>query len=203
MRVKTEQELFWEGAFGSNYTVRNTELSGGRKPFWADVLRRTADVNSVCELGANRGENIRALRELSPELSLTGVEINSSAFELLCNLPDVQAVHSSIQDFTTEQRFDMVFTSGVLIHLNPDDLPRVYAKMAELSNRYVLINEYYNPHPTEIDYRGHAGKLFKRDFAGEFLDQNPQFSVVDYGFLWNRVHPAWDNTTWVLMEKGL
>jgi pseudaminic acid biosynthesis-associated methylase len=203
MRQKTEQELFWEGQFGTDYTTRNRDLSQSRQPFWGEILKISKAVHSICELGSNRGENLDALRALDAKLNLTGVEINPTACEHLRAIADVHACQSSIQDFQTEQRFDLVFTSGVLIHLNPDDLPMIYRKMDQLSSRYVLINEYYNPHPTEIDYRGHTGKLFKRDFAGEFLDMHDgQFSVASYGFLWNRLHPAWDNTTWVLMEKN-
>lgn len=203
MRQKTEQELFWEGEFGTDYTLRNRDLSQSRQPFFTEVLKHTQNVHSICELGPNRGENLSALQAVNPKLQLTGVEINPTAIDYLQAITGVKALHSSIQDFQTEQRFDLVFTSGVLIHMNPDDLPMIYRKMGQLSNRYVLINEYYNPHPTEINYRGHVGKLFKRDFAGEFLDSHDgQFSVVSHGFLWKRLHPAWDNTTWVLMERN-
>ena len=203
MRQKTEQELFWEGQFGTDYTVRNRDLSQSRQPFFAEILKITQGVQSICELGPNRGENLNALKAINPSLQLTGVEINPVAIEYLNAIAGVEAIHSSIQDFKTEQCYDLVFTSGVLIHLNQEDLPLVYQKMGDLSKRYVLINEYYNHSPTEIPYRGNAGKLFKRDFAGEFLDlHNGLFSVAHYGFLWSRLHPAWDNTTWVLMEKN-
>lgn len=203
MRQKTEQELFWEGQFGIDYTVRNRDLSQQRQPFFAEVLKLTQNVHSICELGPNRGENLNALQALKPDLQLTGVEINPVAMAYLTKLQGVEAIQSSIQDFQTERRFDLVFTSGVLIHLNPHDLPLVYRKIGGLSSRYVLMNEYYNPSPTEVPYRGNTGKLFKRDFAGEFLDlHDGQYAIVSYGFLWNRLHPAWDNTTWVLMEKS-
>jgi pseudaminic acid biosynthesis-associated methylase len=202
MRQKNEQELFWEGAFGADYTARNQDLSEERLPFFSKLLALMSNVQTVCELGSNRGENLSALQRLRPDLRLTGVEINLAAVERLQAISGVEAVQSSIQDFAPRQQYDLVFTSGVLIHLNPEDLSLVYRKMGELSKRYVLINEYFNPSPVEILYRGNTGKLFKRDFAGEFLDaQDGRFSVVDYGFLWSRLNPAWDNTTWVLMEK--
>jgi len=202
MRQKTEQELFWEGQFGTEYTVRNRDLSQDRQPFFAQLLKTASGLHSVCEFGPNRGENLNALKAVDPSLQLTGVDINPVAIEHLHAIEGVKAIHSSIQDFETDERFDLVFSSGVLIHLNPHDLPLVYRKMGKLSQRYVLINEYYNHSPTEIPYRGNIGKLFKRDFAGEFLDLHQgQYAVADYGFLWSRMHPAWDNTTWVLMEK--
>jgi hypothetical protein len=44
----------------------------------------------------------------------------------------------------------------------------------------------YNPTPGAIHYREHDDRLFKRDFAGEFLVAHPEFQFVDYGFVWRR-----------------
>jgi len=67
---------------------------------------------------------------------------------------------------------------------------------------YVPISEYCNPGPTEITYRGHTGKLFKRDFAGEMLDRFRNLKLIDYGFTYRR-DPNFpqDDMTWFLMEK--
>ena len=202
MRHKTEQELFWEGNFGTEYTARNQILPEQRQPFFAKVLQKTYSVRTICELGANRGHNLQAFTYLNHNFELTGVELNQAAIAELKKISDVQAVQASIQDFQPDKTFDLVFTSGVMIHINPDDLPIVYQKIYDISSRYILLNEYYNPVPIEINYRGHTGKLFKRDFAGEFIEQHrSKVSVIDYGFLWQRMYPTWDNTTWFLMEK--
>jgi pseudaminic acid biosynthesis-associated methylase len=70
------------------------------------------------------------------------------------------------------------------------------------SRRYVLVCEYYNPVPVEVAYRGHAERLFKRDFAGEIMTLFPDLSLLDYGFVYHRdpVFPA-DDFNWFLMEK--
>jgi spore coat polysaccharide biosynthesis protein SpsF len=201
-REKTEQEIFWEGNFGTEYTGRVRITPELRQPFFAEILKTVQGVKTVCELGANRGHNLQAIRNLASTLHLTGVELNKAAISELEKTSGIEVVCSSIQDFNPVTQFDLVFTCGVLIHINPDDLPLVYQKINHISSRYVLINEYYNPQPVEVNYRGHGGKLFKRDFAGEFIEQNGgHFLVVDYGFLWKRLHPAWDDTTWFLLEK--
>jgi pseudaminic acid biosynthesis-associated methylase len=202
MRTKTEQELFWQGEFGDAYTERNRTPSAGRLPFFRRILGLTEEVRSACELGANRGDNLVAIRELEPAIALTGVELNSRAAAVLQRrLEDAQVVLSSIQELSLEQRFDLVFTCGVLIHIPPEDLPIVYDRLVNLSSRYVLVNEYFNPRPVEVAYRGHRDRLFKRDFAGELIDKYQNLKVLDYGFLWHRMEPGWDDTTWVLMEK--
>ena len=81
-------------------------------------------------------------------------------------------------------------------------LPVAYQRLFDASHRYVLVCEYYNPTPTSVPYRGHADRLFKRDFAGEMLDLYPRLSLVDYGFAYRRdpVFPQ-DDVSWFLMRK--
>jgi len=205
MTHTTEQEAFWEGDFGNEYTDRNRGAGwvAANAAFFSKVLARTQPVKGVLELGPNSGLNLMALRHLLPTAKLSGVEINeNAAAELQSNLSDVDLHVSSILDFQPEATWDLVFTKGVLIHINPDKLPIVYELMYRASSRYLLVSEYYNPKPTEVTYRGHTGKLFKRDFAGEILDKFSDLSLIDYGFVYHR-DPNFpqDDMTWFLMEK--
>lgn len=205
MTRTTEQETFWEGDFGNEYVDRNQgpRLVASKTAFFSKVLARAHSVNSVLELGSNIGLNLVALRHLLPAAQLSAVEINQkAASELQSKLPDVNLHVKSILEFQPEATWDLVFTKGVLIHINPDKLPTVYELIHRASSRYVLVAEYYNPKPTEITYRGHAGKLFKRDFAGEMLDKFPDLHLVDYGFVYHRdPHFPQDDSTWFLLEK--
>jgi len=201
----TEQEAFWKGDFGNEYTDRNKGASwiASNVAFFSKVLARTKDVQRVLELGSNVGLNLMALRNLLPTARLSAVDINErAATELRSNLPDVDLHVNSILSFQPSATWDLVFTKGVLIHINPDKLSIVYELMYRSSSRYLLVSEYYNPKPTEVTYRGHAGKLFKRDFAGEMLEQFPDLTLVDYGFVYHR-DPNFpqDDLTWFLMEK--
>ena len=74
----------------------------------------------------------------------------------------------------------------VLIHINPDALPEVYERLYKSSKQYICVAEYYNPTPVVVEYRGHTERLFKRDFAGELMDQFPDLKLVDYGFVYHR-----------------
>jgi pseudaminic acid biosynthesis-associated methylase len=100
-----------------------------------------------------------------------------------------------------EQAYDLTFTKGVLIHIQPDALSAAYDNLYRLSRRYIMVCEYYNPTPARLDYRGHKDRLFKRDFAGELIDRYG-LKLLDYGFVYHRdpVAPQ-DDATWFLMEK--
>ncbi len=91
----------------------------------------------------------------------------------------------------------------MLIHIPPDDLLDVMAKMYEWSAKYVVIAEYFNRTPVSIEYQGRPNLLFKRDFGAMFAD-NFNVNLVDYGFLWGRIFDAagFDYITWWLFEKS-
>ena len=200
----TDQEAFWAGEFGSAYAERTTSTShqGRRLALFARILARSHGIRSVLELGANRGHNLAALRTLLPDAELTGVEINADAFKALQAIQGVEAQHSSILDYKPRRKWDLCLTRGVLIHINPDRLNDVYDLMYRCSSRYICIAEYYNPVPVAVDYRGHADRLFKRDFAGEFMDRFPGVSLIDYGFVYHR-DPNFpqDDLTWFVLKK--
>lgn len=202
---KTEQEAFWAGEFGTEYIERNRGdmLLASNLNFFAGSLRAVCGVNSCLEFGANIGMNLKALKLLYPDVDAHGVEINAEAARQLGEvITPAKVHHTSIFDFQPKRTWGLVLIKGVLIHINPEMLPEVYDKLVASTERYLLVAEYYNPVPVTIPYRGHADRLFKRDFAGEIIERHPQLQLVDYGFAYRR-DPNFpqDDITWFLMEK--
>ncbi|MGR3278178.1 pseudaminic acid biosynthesis-associated methylase [Acaryochloris marina NIES-2412] len=201
---KTEQEMFWAGQFGDDYVDRNNgaDSIAANIALFSKILSRTDQVNSVLELGANLGLNLHALKALRPSAMFSAVEINNKAIEHLQQLKWLQSYHQSLLEFQAKSEYDLVLIKGVLIHINPDFLDKVYNLLYQASGKYILVIEYFNPVPVEVTYRGHKNKLFKRDFAGDLLDKHPDLKLVDYGFSYHR-DPNFpqDNTTWFLMKK--
>lgn len=204
MRELTDQEKFWLGRFGDEYVVRNdgSQLLAGNLALFSQALRHTHGISTILEFGTNRGLNLRALHELFPQCRLRGVELNETAFGVAQGLGIADMWRGSIFDYPIETLADLTLAKGVLIHLDPELLPRAYAKLYEASARYVLLAEYYSPEPVEVIYRGHENKLFKRDFAGEMLDLYSDLQLIDYGFSYRRDPVfAGADVTWFLMEK--
>jgi spore coat polysaccharide biosynthesis protein SpsF len=200
----TAQESFWAGPFGNDYTARNVgqDWIAANTALFSRVLARTRDVESVLELGANAGLNLRALATLLPAARLAAVEINATAAAELRDWGRATVHEQSLLSFAAPEPADLAFTKGVLIHINPDRLPDAYRALVESSRRYVVVAEYYNPSPVTVPYRGESDRLFKRDFAGELLDTYPELRLVDYGFAYHR-DPNFpqDDLTWFLLEK--
>ena len=203
-----EQEALWAGTFGNDYTKRmdGNAWIESNVDFFAKALIKAKGINSILELGCNRGLNLAALEYLDSSTLKTGLDINKDALNELFGMfeelkLDKPFVHcGSINQFDTLNTYDLVFTKGVLIHINPKDLESVYDKMYALSNKYILVCEYYNPTPMMIPYRGMDNKLFKRDFAGELIDRF-KLKLVDYGFCYRRDKHPQDDITFFLLEK--
>ena len=205
MTYPTEQESFWAGRFGDEYVARSSH-DGMLAPilgFFANALRNAQPPASCIEFGANVGMNLRALKLLYPEQEQHAIEINADAVQVLGSLMPAENVHAtSILDFAPQRTCELALIKGVLIHIDPASLPQVYDALHRSTSRYLLIGEYYNPTPVAIPYRGHADRLFKRDFCGEILDRHPDLELIDYGFAYHR-DPKFpqDDLTWFLMEK--
>jgi pseudaminic acid biosynthesis-associated methylase len=200
----SEQEKFWKGNFGDEYIGRDKlDSVASNTSFFSEIIGKTNNIRSILELGCNIGNNLKAIKNIIPEAELHGVEINSKAVEVLKKEGNFDVIESSIQDYSTNKTFDLVFTKTVLIHINPEDLKPVYKKIYDYSNKYIVIAEYYNPNPVSVTYRGNEEKLFKRDFAGDFMKMFPDVSLIDYGFKYHKdnVFPQ-DDITWFLLCKN-
>jgi len=204
MKFKTEQESFWTGEFGNEYTKRNRgeKIVASNFALFGRILRSAPQVKSIVELGCNIGLNLQALKRINPAFELCGYEINKTAAEQARAQGIADIIDGTIiEEIPSEKKFDLAFTKTVLIHINPQELDKVYENLDRLSTRYILVCEYYNPSPVAVNYRGNDDRLFKRDFAGEIIDKF-SLRLIDYGFTYHRDNyfPQ-DDVTWFLLEK--
>ncbi len=201
-----EQEFFWINEIADEYLNQNDEfdLEISRKA-WTIMLRKInrLEIKSFLECGSNIGRNLRVLGDLLPESSQSLIEISPTAHEIAVNrYSPLYSFNGAIKESSFSAQFDLVFSMGVLIHVNPDDLLSTMRKMFEHSARYILIGEYFNRTPIAIPYRGSEDKLFKRDFGRLFLE-NFDCKLIDYGFLWGYEFDVagFDDITFWLFEK--
>jgi len=147
--------------------------------------------------------NLKAMKLLFPALDISAIEINTTAATQLSKvIAEEKIYNTSILDFQPRHTYDLTLIKGVLIHINPNELPQVYDKLVASCGRYLMVAEYYNPAPVSIPYRGHNDRLFKRDFAGEIMDRHPELKLIDYGFAYHRdANFPQDDVTWFLMQK--
>lgn len=205
----TSQLDAWRGEFGDDYVDRNEvsdDALAARVAMWTRILRPLEEdpPHSILEIGANIGVNLRALRGLTTA-RLMALEPNAGARRRLVD--DGVAAQDDVYDGfaaaipLTSGAADMVFTSGVLIHIAPDDLLASCAEVHRVAGKYIVCIEYFSDRPEEVRYRGRDGLLFKRDYGDFWMTQFSDLELVDYGFFWRRA-TGLDNLTWWLFRKG-
>jgi len=199
-----EQELFWSQSFGDDYTDRNNRSLITNNINLFEKILKNIEIKTVFEIGCNRGLNLEAINTINNTIELNGLEINTKAYEILKNLNICKKLYNqTIFEYNSNETYDLVFSKGVMIHINPDKLELLYEKLYNMSKKYIVIAEYYSRQVQEINYRGNTNKLFKRDFCGEIMNKYPNLKLIDYGFVYHR-DPKFplDDITWFLLEKS-
>jgi len=200
-----EQEKFWFGKFGNKYINRHfiKNRISSRKYFFKKILNKHKSIKTILEFGCNQGINLRAINLINKKFKLTGVDINKQAIIKLNEWGKSASHVSSISKFNSNKKFDLTFVKGLLVHINPNDLKKIYQKLYQYSKKFILIAEYYNPSPVKVKYRGYKNKLFKRDFASEMLKKYKDLILVDYGFHYHGdTTESGDDDNWFLLKKN-
>jgi len=211
--VRTDQEAAWSSKHGFRYVVHHLgeDWKKTRVPLWTVLLEQMPEVQSVVEFGCNIGANLKALHHLDPSLELAGVEINQFAVDLLRREGICSAHQGSVATADLGRTFDLVFSRGVLIHIRPDDLPVVFANMERHARKYLIIWETFSETPYHLEAYSEGvaggkpgeGYQFWRDFAGDFIKQFPNWSVVSSGI--DRklgAKPAHGKLVWTLLQRA-
>jgi spore coat polysaccharide biosynthesis protein SpsF len=202
---KTEQENFWQGDFGDNYIYRNKNKLLIKNNFFLfkKIFSNIFKIKSLIEFGPNIGLNIIALKKIFKPNFVTAVEINKNACSQIKDIEKLNIINDSIINFSPKKKYELVLVKGVLIHINPNKLKKVYKTIYKSCkpSGYILIAEYYSPKPTMMIYRGKRNKLFKRDFAGEFVSLFKKTKIIKYGFAYHRDKYPQDDLNWFLIKK--
>jgi pseudaminic acid biosynthesis-associated methylase len=188
---ETPQTTVWKSDFGREYTDRNTLDSEALDELYRKsygVVRREineislgdiAKDDSFLEVGCNTGNQLLLLQQMGYS-HLSGVELQPYALEIARRrLPGVSLkLGSALALPHADSSFDVVFTSGVLIHIPPHDLPSALDEIHRCSRTYIWGMEYYAPEVTEVTYRSHSGLLWKMDYARGYLERFPDLELV-------------------------
>jgi pseudaminic acid biosynthesis-associated methylase len=206
MSFNSEQEKFWATTYADDYIKKNSQFDHqlGAEA-WNKILKVTrGQVGNYLEFGCNIGRNIDQLKLVLPDAKPSIIEISGPAFKFVTSRHDfLHAFNGAILDSEFDDgSFDLVFTMGILIHINPDQLLDHMKRMFQYSSKYILMGEYFNKTPISIDYQGEKDMLFKRDFGRLFIE-NFNVDLLDYGFLWSYIYGSagFDDITWWLFEK--
>src|SRR3989344_2294007 len=185
--LETTQIKFWKSKFGDEYLSRHEiDFDDMYRNTWGisrtelnlKFLSRLNRDSRILEVGCSSGKQLELLRKIGFK-NLWGIDINATALTQAKQIPDTNIVYGSVLDIPFKDGyFDIVFTSCVLIHIHPHDLPHAIDEIYHVSRRYICGFEYYSPSCTPLKYRGYNQKLWKNDFASLFLARFPQLKLI-------------------------
>jgi pseudaminic acid biosynthesis-associated methylase len=189
--MKNEQEKFWQGAFGNNYIQRNkfqkindfnnfyiSRYGQTRNKINLKALKGVNRKKAVLEVGCNIGNQLIALDNIGFK-NLYGIDINKKSLLEAKKNTNINFLEASGFDIPFKDNFfNLVFTNNVLIHIQPNNLNKIFDELYRVSGKFIMGFEYYNKNITNIKYRNYSNKLWKGDYCNLLLKRFPNLKLV-------------------------
>lgn len=189
-----KQKKEWGNKFGEEYTKRNMFNPSELNQLYSNRYGITRNEMNheflefmdrdcmILEVGSNIGNQLNLLSKMGFK-NLYGLEINSLAIENSnrsnAGLPIYVVKGDALNIPFKDGFFDLVYTSGVLIHINPENIRKAIDEIYRCSKKYIWGFEYYQPSGyVEIEYRGKTGMLWKTDFKRLYLEKYPHLKLI-------------------------
>ena len=193
----------WTSEFGDQYTRRHrVSPLEVRTQLWRMIL--PSDCGSILEVGANIGHNLEAISHIH-DCVFYATEPNDFARQELgeCGLLPETHITADFADKLTwpDNHVDLVFTSGVLIHVPSERLEASLREIYRCSRRWIIAGEYFASSEEMVPYRGHNDILWRRDYGSLYMDMFQDLSCEGCMFTWKRL-TGLDNMTWWVLQKG-
>jgi len=191
MSRETKQTKKWMGDLGRKYAERNAftldesnekykEKYGINKTELNELFLKNLNKNiRILEVGSGIGKQLSFLQSMDFK-NLYGIEINNYAVEVSkIRIKDINIIQGTAFDIPFKNEyFDLVFTSGMLIHIAPPDLKNALQEIFRCTKKYIWGLEYYADKHTPIEYQGQKNLLWKANFPQVYLDLFPSLKMI-------------------------
>ncbi|WP_404319135.1 pseudaminic acid biosynthesis-associated methylase [Malaciobacter canalis] len=189
---KNFQRQTWEDEFGKEYLQRNIYTPKQLDEFYKNryTLSRT-DLNNrflkninkdakILEVGTNIGNQLLHLQSMGFK-NLYGIEIQERAINFAKKRADnLNIIKGDALDIPfKDDYFDLVFTSGVLIHISPDNINFAIDEIYRVTNSYIWGFEYYAKEYTDLMYQGNKDLMWKADFMKLYKERKKDLVKLD------------------------
>ena len=137
----------------------------------------TKENESSSESGCNIGYN---LSSFDSSFDVTGVDLNDYALQKAKeNFPSFNFYKSNIIDLPFENdEFDFIFTRGVLIHINKNDIQKVLSELSRISSKWIMNIEYFGLDGKAIEWKRGNDLLWYRNMK-ELWEKNNMKVITD------------------------
>jgi pseudaminic acid biosynthesis-associated methylase len=187
----TKQIEKWSGQFGREYTDRNAlSLEELEKLYERNYGISRTKMNTVfigdvdrsiriLEVGSNIGNQLACLQKMG-FTNLYAIELQACAVKLSkLRTRSINSIQGSAFNIPCRDgSFDLVFTSGLLIHISPTDIDFVLDEIYRGARKYIWGFEYYADCLTEVNYRGETELLWKTNFVKLYHERFPNLRLI-------------------------
>jgi pseudaminic acid biosynthesis-associated methylase len=154
MAKSNEQVGMWAGQFGKEYTDRNAlSLEDLETLYRRNYGHTRTELNErflksidrsarILEVGSNVGLQLLCLQRMEFS-NLYGIELQSYAVELSkSRLRNISIIQGSVFDIPYKDGyFDLVFTSGLLIHISPSNIVSAMREIHRCARFHVFVKK--------------------------------------------------------------
>lgn len=107
---------------------------------WFVEQLKNYEFKNIFEVGFFAGRNLRYIGEAFPDVQLHGIEVNKRAIEFAKEkLPDAELFYGDLHLINTcSVHADILFTSGVLIHVPPEELYVACCNFLPHAYKYIM-----------------------------------------------------------------
>ena len=186
-----EQIEQWSGLFGKEYTDRNAltveqmderlkkQIGISRSELYESFLGKIDRSIKILEVGSNIGNQLMCLQKMGFE-KLYGIELQQYSVELSkSRTKHINIIQGSAFDIPFKDGwFDLVFTSGLLIHIHPNNIKNVLSEVHRCTNSHIVGFEYYADQLKEVLYRKHKNLLWKANFVQLYLKRFNDLELI-------------------------
>lgn len=142
MSISSKQTVLWKNK-NSAHHYWNSKRPKKRREWFINSLG-SIRFASIYEVGCNSGRNLWAVTQTYPDKLVGGIDINEEAIDMARNkMPQGAFEVGDIHTLNTDDEFDVVFTSGVLLHISPNSIKKVLSLCISKAKKYVLHMETY------------------------------------------------------------
>lgn len=163
----------WASEFGVDYTQRQPINMKARAQIFKSLFDGI-NFSWVLEVGSNAGHNLTAISSFRDCMYLIGLEINR---QVASNSQRFTVVGEATNIPFGDKYFNLVFTSGVLIHI--PEYEKAMREIYRVSNKYIMAIEYMDG-DREIPYRDGV-YCHAKPYKDIYLKLFPDLKVVKEG----------------------
>lgn len=137
MKLRDKQAKIWESKNTAEH-YWSAEKHKNRRKWFVETLEKFR-FGSIYEIGCNSGRNLWEIKKAYPDKLVGGIDINKKAIDFAKKkMPYGIFYTGNIHEMSTEDKYDVIFTSGVLLHIPPKDVKSILNRCIQKANKYIL-----------------------------------------------------------------